>query len=177
MNTYIALFRGINVGGKNILPMKELVKYFEAEGCENIRSYVQSGNIVFQSKQKFDAKSATRIAQRVQKTKGFEPKILLLTPADLRTAVTHNLFPTTSGKALHFFFLESSASRSSMAQLESLKAGSEEFALRKKVFYLYAPAGIGRSKLAAGAEKALGVPVTARNWNTINKLVEMVDEL
>lgn len=176
MSAYIALFRSINVGGKNILPMEELVGYFEAEGCKGVKTYVQSGNVVFQSKKKFDAKRITAVSSRVQKAKGFEPKILILTPEDLRTAVKNNPFSTDSGKALHFYFLETAAQRPDMAKLKSLKAGSEEYSLSDKVLYLYAPVGIGRSKLAAGVEKALGVAVTARIWNTVNKLLSMVSD-
>lgn len=175
MVAYIALFRSINVGGNNILPMKELVGYFDAAGCENVKTYVQSGNVVFQSNKKFDANNANGIARRVLETKGFEPKILILTPEDLRLAVKNNPFPTEIGKALHFYFLESAAKRPDLEKLQLLRAGSEEYELSDKVFYLHAPDGIGRSKLAAGVEKALGVAVTARNWNTVSKLVSMVD--
>jgi uncharacterized protein (DUF1697 family) len=154
--------------------MKELAGYFEAADCENIRTYVQSGNIVFQRKKKFAGPDVAGVARYVLETKGFEPKILILTPADLQIAVKKNPFPTDSGKALHFFFLESPSQQPNLVKLNSMKTSSEEFVLRDKVFYLYTPDGIGRSKLAAGAEKALGVPVTARNWNTVNKLLSMV---
>lgn len=173
MNTYIALFRGINIGGKNLLPMKELVGYFEAAGCSNVRSYIQSGNVVFDSRKKFGGKDVAGIAGQVLAAKGFEPKIMLLTQQDLLAAVQNNPFPTDVGKALHFLFLESVPKQPDLVRLESIKAGSEAFVLRDKVFYLYAPDGIGRSKLVASVERLLGVPVTGRNWNTVSKLMEM----
>lgn len=170
---YIALFRGINVAGRNVVPMGELVRHFELAGCENVLSYVQSGNIVFHSSKAFDERNAAGIAKRMLDINGFEPRILILTPEDLQVAVQNNPFPTTIGKALHFFFLESHPEQPNLALLESAKTGAEEFALRGKVFYLHAPEGIGRSKLAATIEKTLGVPATARNWNTVAQLVAM----
>lgn len=173
MNTYIALLRGINVGGKNSLPMHELASYFEEMGCEGVKTYVQSGNVVFQNRRKLDERDTAIIAKRILQAKGFEPKILLLTSAELGTAIENNPFPTDNGKALHFFFLESRAERPDIAQLESAKADTETFHLGDRVFYLHAPDGVGRSRLAASAEKALGVSATARNWNTVAKLIAM----
>lgn len=173
---YIALFRGINVAGKNVVPMSELVRHFELAGCENVQSYVQSGNIVFHSNTEFGGRNAAGIAKRMLDINGFEPRILILTPEDLQVAVQNNPFPTTIGKALHFFFLESHPEQPNLSQLESVKMGAEEYALRGKVFYLHAPEGIGRSRLAAAIERALGVPATARNWNTVAKLVAMATQ-
>lgn len=174
MNKYIALFRGINVGGKNILPMNELVEILESMGFENVQTYIQSGNVVFQSRKKAGSKDAADISNRVLEKKGFEPSVLLLGEKDLQNAIANNPFPTDSGKALHFFFMKSLPEEPDIQKLESLKTDSEEIALHAGVFYLYAPEGIGRSKLAANVEKALGVPGTARNWNTVNKLMSMV---
>ncbi|MCP5052040.1 MAG: DUF1697 domain-containing protein [bacterium] len=176
MNTYIALLRGINVGGKNILPMKELVALLEGMGYENVQTYIQSGNVVFQSKEKAGPKDATEIGRRVLEKKGFKPTVLLLSEAALQSAVENNPFPTSNGKALHFFFLETASRQPKIEKLVSMKANSEEFELCGEVFYLYSPDGVGRSKLAANVEKELGVPVTARNWNTVSKLVSMVGQ-
>ena len=175
MYTYIALFRGINVGGKNVLSMKELVAILDFLNYENIQPYIQSGNVVFQSKNKVSEKSAREISKLVLDRKGFEPKVLFLSLEELQDAVANNPFATANGKMLHFFFLESQPQIPNIAQLTSMKAQSEEFMLRNNVFYLYAPDGIGRSKLAAGVEKVLGVPITARNWNTVNALISMAE--
>jgi uncharacterized protein (DUF1697 family) len=78
---------------------------------------------------------------------------------------------------LHFFFLESTPEKPNMDELANAKSDSEEYRLIKSVFYLYAPDGIGRSKLAAKVEQALGVQVTARNWNTVSKLIAMAKQL
>jgi uncharacterized protein (DUF1697 family) len=176
MNTYIALFRGINVGGKNILPMKEIVGILEEMGCEKVRTYIQSGNVVFKSKKRHTNTMGDEISSQVLKRYGFEPKVLLLDIAELQDAIKHNPFNTEDGKALHFFFLNSHPKNPDLEKLMAFKLKSEEFKLIKKIFYLYAPERIGHSKLAAKVEQNMGVPVTARNWNTIRKLISIAEE-
>jgi|GEM_PF-1125262 len=156
-----------------MLPMKDLVGYFSEVGCESVQTYLQSGNVVFRRREKLDRRSAAAISKRVLETKGFEPEIMFLSAAELRGAIENNPFPTDVGKALHFFFLQSLPKSSSIAPLESTKADREALLLSGQVFYLYAPEGIGRSKLAAKVERTLGVPATARNWNTVAKLSAM----
>ncbi len=177
MHTTIALFRGINVGGKNLLPMKELVAVLESLGFENIKTYIQSGNVVMLSRTAPGAKEAGTIEDAIEKAKGFRPEVFLLSAAELTDAIAGNPFSIDTGKDVHFYFLNEPPGRPDMARLDSLKSYTEDFALKGLVFYLYAPDGIGRSKLAAAVEKALGVPVTARNGNTVLKLAELAKGL
>lgn len=177
MNTYVALFRGINVGGKNILPMKDLVGILEGMGCEKVKTYIQSGNAVFWAKEKQTRKIAEAISFKILENHGFKPKVLLLGVSELEDAIENNPFKTMEGKTLHFFFLESTPLKPDLDGLANVKSNSEEFKLNKNIFYLYAPDGIGRSKLAAKVEQALGVPITARNLNTVNKLIAMVRQI
>jgi uncharacterized protein (DUF1697 family) len=177
VNTYIALFRGINVGGKSILPMKDLVGILEGMGCEKVKTYIQSGNVVFQSKKKQSNGIAKEISSRILESHGFEPKILLFGIAELQDAIENNPFETDDGKSLHFFFLDSYPKNFDLERLMAVKSKSEEFKLNKNIFYLYAPDGIGRSKLAAKVEQIMGVPLTGRNWNTIRKLNAMVKQV
>ena len=176
MNTFIALFRGINVGGKNILPMKDLAGILEGVGYNNVKTYIQSGNVVFQTKKKQANNIAGEISVKISESFGFEPRIMLLAASDLERAIENNPFKTENGKALHFYFLDSCPKNPDIEKLIAVKSKSEEFKLHKNVFYLYAPDGIGRSKLAAKVEQCMGLPVTARNWNTVNKLISMVKE-
>ncbi len=175
MNTFIALLRGINVGGHNKLPMRELVQLLESLGLENVNTYIQSGNVVFQTHQIDRAGLGEEITTAIGRGHGFTPQVMLLSLADLDTAVAQNPFPATDEqhKTLHFYFLEAVPANPDLVSLEAIKTETEQFALIDKVFYLYAPEGIGRSKLAAKVERALGVPATARNWRTVGKLVEM----
>ena len=176
MKTYIALLRGINVGGRNILPMKDLVGTLEGMGFEKIKTYIQSGNVVFQSKKKPSIKIAGKISSKILESHGFEPKVLLLEIAELQDAIKNNPFETKDGKALHFFFLDSFPKDPDLERLMAVKSKSEEFNLNKNIFYLYAPDGSGRSKLAAKVEQSMGVPVTARNLNTVIKLMAMAKQ-
>ncbi|HEX9803501.1 MAG TPA: DUF1697 domain-containing protein [Gammaproteobacteria bacterium] len=176
MKTYIALFRGINIGGHHALPMKGLVQLLEELGCRDIRTYIQSGNVVFQTRKTKRARLARGIGIQVMNTYGFEPTVLLLEEAELREAIDNNPFPSDEGKALHLFFLDSPPEAPDLARLDAIKSGSEQFRLIKSIFYLFTPEGVGRSKLAANVEKCLGVPATGRNWNTVCKLLAMVEQ-
>ena len=175
MTSYIALLRGINVGGHNLLPMKELTAILTGLGCQNVLTYIQSGNVVFQAAIKDKNIFAGEISTKILENFSFAPKILLLSREELETAIKNNPFDTQSGKILHFFFLDAPPADPDMKKMNALKSASESFQLIESVLYLYTPEGIGRSKLAAGIERCLGVAVTARNWNTIQKLQAMIN--
>jgi uncharacterized protein (DUF1697 family) len=179
MNTWIALFRGINVGGKNILPMKELVSLLEGLGCEDVRTYIQSGNAVFRHAGSSAPDLAARIGAAVQASRGFEPTVLLVTAETLERAVRSNPFPEAEAdpSKLILFFLAAVPPRPDLDAIESMRIASENFALMGEAAYLYCPEGLARSKVAARAEKALGVPATARNWRSVNKILEMAREV
>jgi len=176
MQTWIALLRGINVGGNNKLPMKELVDIFERAGFRSVRTYIQSGNVVFSSKARGHS-LGTKIATDIQKRCGFQPKVLVLSDKELADAICGNPFPkaTSDPKSLHLCFLSEVASDPDLDALTALKAAKEAFVLKQKVFYLHTPHGFGDSKLAAKAERLLGVDLTCRNWRTVNQLMEMAD--
>ncbi|MBT8114031.1 MAG: DUF1697 domain-containing protein [Arenicella sp.] len=171
MDRYIALFRGINVGGKNIVPMKELASLMNDCGYENTQTYIQSGNVVFNS----NKRPSTEIRELVEEKFGFKPEVLIVSRKELHQAIANNPYDVVDGKQCHFYFCMSTPKSANTVKLNQLKAASEEYAIEGKVFYLYAPDGIGRSKLAAGVEGCLGVSATARNLNTVNKLSEMVE--
>lgn len=177
MHTYIALFRGINVGGKSTLPMPGLVSSLEALGACDIRTYIQSGNAVFRSAETDPAQLAARLSAEIGQRYGFEPWVILLKPEKIIAAMEGNPFPAAEANPsnLHVGFLASVPPSPNLEKLNSLKAESEQFQLKGDLFYLYAPEGVGRSKLAANAEKALGVPMTDRNWRTVARLREMAE--
>lgn len=176
MPTWIALFRGINVGGHNVLPMAELRSDLESLNLKNVRTYIQSGNVVFDSTAKSAASLAKRIARRTEEQHGFRPQLLLLSREDLLAAVESNPFPqaVANPKTLSFFFLAEPARDPDTKALDRAKTPSERYELTDGVFYLHAPDGLGRSKLAAGVERHLGVVTTARNYRTVEKLLSMV---
>ena len=172
MKTFIALFRGINVGGNAILPMRDLVETLEGLGLKSVKTYIQSGNAVFQSANSNVAELSRKITAAIETRHGLAPHVLLLGVQELQVAMDGNPFPQgePEPKSLHLFFLDSIPDDPDLGMLESIKAKSEQFKLARRVFYLYAPDGLGRSKLAAKVEKALGVAATARNWRTVSEV-------
>ena len=175
MNTYIAFFRGINVGGHCSLPMKELVSILEGLGVLNVRTYIQSGNAVFQSTKRNPSQISKKLAAEIMERRGFSPYVLILRFEALEKAIAENPFSDaeTDPSNLHLGFLASTPTNPDLDKLSILKKESERFHLTDGVFYLHAPEGVGRSKLAASAEKLLGVPMTDRNWRTVCKVMEM----
>ena len=175
MPIWIVFFRGINVGGNNILPMKELAALLKKAGCTDVFTYIQSGNVVLKSSEKKPQSLAKQIAASIKKEFGFEPKILVMTLKELEQAISTNPFKHAEKdpKSLHCYFLSELPQKPNLEALQKVKLPGENFVLDKKVFYLHAPDGIGRSKLAAQAERLLGVDATARNWNTVCKMTEL----
>ncbi|MEJ2367775.1 MAG: DUF1697 domain-containing protein [Acidobacteriota bacterium] len=179
MPVRIALLRGINVGGKNRLPMKDLKRLLESLGAGRVQTYIQSGNAVFQVPSGRIPGFAGAVSTAVAEEFGFEPGVVLLDPEDLEKAVAGNPFPRAACEpmTLHLFFLGERPAAPDLVKLEGLAAESERFRLVGRIFYLHAPDGIGRSRLASGVEKALGVAATARNWRTVLKLLELSGEV
>jgi uncharacterized protein (DUF1697 family) len=179
MNTFIALIRGINVGGHNRLLMKDLRAVMEGLGFKNVKTYLQSGNVVFQSRSRNSAKLSHEISKAISDGCQLTLPIFVLSQEDLQAAIAAHPFPEGEGdpKSLHFSFLKSRPASPDLAKLDSLRAPSEKFELKGNLFYLYAPDGIGRSKLAANVEKALGVELTARNWRSVQALMSMALEV
>ena len=178
MSVWIAFFRGINVGGHNLLPMKALAALMEKSGCEKVQTYIQSGNVVFHSTKRADELEKC-ISAAVVKAHGFQPRVFLIGTKELKRAIKSNPFPhaTENYKSLHLYFLSERPKRPDLKGLNALKAADESFVLTKEVFYLHAPAGIGKSKLAGRAEILLGVAATARNWQTVTKIIAMAEGL
>ena len=179
MQTWVALFRGINVGGNNILPMKALLDLMTQVGCEEAQSYIQSGNVLFKYKDVNKAELATLLSTLVEQHFGFKPKVLLLRADEFCQLLANNPFKQAydQPKNLHLFFLDEPANSADIEKLNALKSATEQFDLQQDGFYLYAPDGIGRSKLAEKVEKCLGVATTARNLNTLVKISELLAKL
>jgi len=157
------------VGGNNIIPMKQLTTLLAKHHYQDIKTYIQSGNVVLSSTKQPDA----HIASLVEAEFGFKPEIITLEKSEFVVAVKNNPFSATEGKTTHFYFCKSKP-KLDKEKLESLKSVSEQYAIKGKVFYLFAPDGIGKSKLVAKLESCLGVPATGRNLNTIHKIQLML---
>ncbi len=169
METYIALLRGINVGGRNTLAMRELKDLLSE--FDQVSTYIQSGNVVLCAKAQDPAQLAERIGHTIAASKGFRPQVFVLHRSQLEAAIHAAPFPVD--KTLHFFFLAAAPAVGSVDQLALTAAPSESLRLIGRVLYVLAPQGIGRSKLVSSVERVLGVAATARNGNTVNTLLTM----
>jgi len=178
MNTHIALLRGINVGGNNALPMKELVVILEDLGARHVRTYIQSGNAVFQATETNCSRISRDLATEIKRRHGFAPHLFFLDLEALDAAIANNPYSEAEAVpgSLHLGFLASVPSSPDLVKLDGIRKASERFHLDDNLFYLHAPEGVGRSRLAASAEKLLGVPMTVRNWRTACKLRELAGE-
>ncbi|HSD73331.1 MAG TPA: DUF1697 domain-containing protein [Steroidobacteraceae bacterium] len=177
MKTWIVLFRGINVGGSNALPMKKLVTLLEQAGCRDVKTYIQSGNVVLRSPLADAGRLAKRIRAAVAAGCGFEPQVVMVDQRRLERAVAANPFAEASANPqfVHLFFLAERPKKPDLESLNRVKTASESFALKGDVLYLHTPDGFGKSKLAARIERDLGVAATARNCRTVSALVEMAN--
>lgn len=176
MKTCIALLRGINVGGKGTLPMKSLVSILEALGMTAVKTYIQSGNAVFRTRARSAGPLGAQITAAIQEAHGFSPHTLVLDLEAYEAALAANPYldvAEADPKSVHFWFMDVNPAKPDLDSLEKLRTERESFTLKGQVFYLRAPDGIGRSKLAVKVEKALGVPATARNWRTVSTLRDM----
>ena len=177
MQAYIALFRGINVGGSHLLPMKELKLVLEKNGCVDVQTYIQSGNAIFRCAMFDAAHLARRLGAAVSRSHGFEPRVVVLSRGELERAAADNPFPEAGEDpgSVHLFFLAEIPKKPDLKSLVALKAKTERFELKGRILYLHTPDGFGRSKLAQRAERLLGVEATARNWRTVTTLLEMAN--
>jgi uncharacterized protein (DUF1697 family) len=175
VKTWIAFLRGINVGGSKVLSMKELTALLERNGCSDVKTYIQSGNVVFRSSMSEASRVEEHIRSVVSGRHGFEPRVLVLNRMELERAVASNPFPDAEAdpKTLHLFFLSDPPTSPDIKSLSGTKSKSESFALKGKVFYLHTPDGFGKSKLAERVERSLGVDATARNWRTVSTVLEL----
>lgn len=176
MAKWIGLLRGVNVGGKNRMSMAQLIARLESIGCTDVRTYIQSGNVVFDSPVKYKATLSRKIVHVIENSFGFRADCVLLTPTQFLAAIENNPFfhAKSAPKSVHFFFLNSTPTKPDLDAMASLATDTEQYRLVAEVFYLYAPDGIGRSKLAASAEKKLGVSATARNYNTVEAISRLL---
>lgn len=175
MTKWCVLFRAINVGGNNIIPMKALADALRVIGATEVKTYIQSGNVVMQHPENDPVSLTQIIAQQVSRIFDCSPKILLLQQTLLSQAVSNNPFKDAELKTVHWFFMSELPTEPDLETLTLLKKPTETFKLVDQVFYLHAPEGIGRSKLVNKVEKCLAVPTTARNGNTVNQLLSLLN--
>jgi len=174
MTVFIVLFRG--VGGATQLPTKPLREALAAAGFSNVATYINSGNAIVSTD--LDAKAATaRIAAIVKEKFGFEKDIMLVSRTDWAKLIKGNPFPEAVAvpTSLHAFALSGRPKDDAVAALAARAASHECLVVKGKVLYFHAPLGFGTSKLPPVIDRTLGVVSTARNWNTVLKLMALAE--
>ncbi|GGR46137.1 DUF1697 domain-containing protein [Streptomyces roseolus] len=177
--TYALLLRGINVSGHRKLPMPELRELLEGLGHRDVRTYLQSGNAVFTTDGPgSEATLATAVERAVEERFGFACDCLVRDAAYLTAVADACPFPAAGleGKQLHAVYYSAPVTPDRFAAVDPEAFAPEAFALGDRVMYLYTPDGLGRSKLAEAVMRpslTKGLVATARNWNTVRKLVEL----
>jgi uncharacterized protein (DUF1697 family) len=173
--TYVALLRGINLGARNKVSMRDLRALFGALGAEDVSTYVQSGNVIFKSR---DGPAELRAAaeERITRDLGLDVTVLLRTGSELAAVVADNPFAADhrEPKTLHVTFLADAPDAERARELDPTAWQPDEFRVVGREVHLHCPNGYGRSKLSnAFFERGLGVAATTRNWRTVTNLAEL----
>ena len=174
---YVALLRGINVGGKNKMLMAHLSEMFHKAGCKNVRTFIQSGNVIFDCSAKVSAQVPRLVAEQITDALGYNTPVVLRSLLELEEAVNNNPFlkPDSDLGLLHLVFLAALPEPSKVAALDPQRSPGDEYVVRGREIYLSLPNGAGESKLTnAYFDSKLSTISTGRNWRTVTKLLEMM---
>src|SRR4029453_940946 len=177
MGRYIALLRGINLGARNRVAMPALREALEEAGFDDVKTYVQSGKVVLDSRAKPET-VRRKVEQAISDRFDLEIPVVVRTRAELAAVVKRNPLGkvATEPKGYQVSFLEKKFSAKALKELEAVAAPNERVIATGREIYAWPPAGVARSKLWAKlAGKGLGVTATARNWTTVEALLELAD--
>lgn len=177
MTTYISILRGINVGGSKKIKMDLLRQMFVNMGFLQVQSYIQSGNLIFQTNDVDKRLLEENIASGILTNFGYEVPVIVLKAEEMKNIIQKNPFvgdETKDVSFLHVTFLSSVPEKTSFENLKTANYGVDEFELIEKAIYLYCPAGYGNTKLTnTFFENKLKLIATTRNWKTVNELSSM----
>jgi len=177
----ISMLRAVNVGGHNKIKMDALRALYESLKLRDAHTYVQSGNVIFRSDERDVMRIAKRIEEGIERKFGFRPEVILRTAAEMREVIARNPFAKRRGiepGKLLVTFLARDPGEEAREKLRQMKCDPEELRIEGRELYIYFPNGMGRSKLSgARLEKTLKTPGTARNWNSVTKMLEMAEKL
>lgn len=177
MPAYIALLRGINVGGKNKLSMRDLVAVFTDLGATNARTYIQSGNVLFEASAKAAAALPVSVASAIEERFGYRVPVVMRSATELARVLEANPFIERGVPAaeLHVAFLASTPARGRVAALDPRRSPPDAFEVRGAEIYLHLPNGVGRTKLTNDyLDRVLGTTSTLRNWRTVEQLASLL---
>ena len=176
MIRYVAFLKGINVSGQKLIKMEVLRQYFEMPGIKNIVTYIQSGNVVFDSKETDLGKLVLKIERQLLKQLGYEVMVVIRSLQQIKEAIERNPFSAEieeDSRKLYIYFLSESPDQDVWSSLDKYKGPGEEYVITKTELYFLSP-GFGNTKLTGSViERKLGVIATARNWATVNKILAL----
>lgn len=176
---HVALLRGINVGGKNKLPMKALLELFVEAGCRDARAYIQSGNVIFQAEPNIVAPLPGIITERIGERFGYRVPVLLRTTEQIAAVIRHNPFIAEgiAEETLHVLFLAERPSEDRIDDLDPHRSPPDTFAVHGQEVYLRLPHGAARTKLTnAYFDTKLATITTGRNWRTVNTIFALMEQ-
>jgi uncharacterized protein (DUF1697 family) len=181
MAVIVAMLRGVNVAGHNKIKMEELRALCESLELREAQTYVQSGNVVFRTKERNLGALARRMEDAIERSFGFRPAVIVRTTSELKDAIAKNPFARRRGidpSKLLVTFLASDPSAEARDQVLKIKTDPEELRIDGREVYIYFPNGMGRTKLSwPTIGKMLGTSGTGRNWNSVTKLLEIAEKL
>ncbi len=174
MKSYIALLRGINVGGHKKVPMAELRELLTKSGLENVNTYIQSGNVIFQSSEGNKAKLEAIIHKVILEQFGFEVPILVRSKDDIKTILEACPFPKEKKIESYYIMLNEAPKKNLVVEVSQQTFPNEEFIITNNCVYIFYTLGAGKAKLGINwFEKKLKVKATARNYRTMVKLLSL----
>lgn len=177
MTKYLALLRGINVSGHNMIKMDALKKMLENMGFQNVETYIQSGNVFLESEEENTASIGFKIKQEIAKVFGYDVPVIMVSKTDLELCFKNNLFlkeKECDSKKLYVAFISKEITPSSINELKISNFKPDEAAIDTTRIYIKYAIGAGKTNLDQKyIEKKLNVVATIRNWNTVTKLLEM----
>lgn len=180
MNTFISMLRGINVGGQKKIQMAQLASLYESLGLVNVKTYVQSGNVVFASTKSNASALANLIEAQTRRLWGYSVSVFIRDTNDFQRIIANNPFLNKRSEdpaKLHVTFLYRPPSEAKLGSLGIPNDKGDEFRVGDQEIYIFCPNGYGRTKFSnTFFEKKLGVPATTRNWNTIIALSKIANE-
>ena len=181
MTSVISLLRGVNVGSHNKVKMEALRALYLSLKLENVATFIQSGNVVFQTRERSLGAVARHIEDGIEKTFGFRTHVILRTAEEMRGVIARNPFAGRKNiepSKLLVWFLADEPSAEAREKVLAIKADPEELRMDRRELYIYFPNGMARPKLPmATVDRALKVVGTGRNWNSVLKLMEMAEKL
>ncbi|HEV8590631.1 MAG TPA: DUF1697 domain-containing protein [Pyrinomonadaceae bacterium] len=173
---YIALLRGVNVGGKNMIKMETLREMVASLGFSNVKTYVNSGNVAFDAKKASDTTIAKKIHDAIDKELGMDISVMVRSADEIKKIISKNPYDGQfeNDKYLHIFFLNEELSKEDRDRLLANNSDVEFISIDGRTIYYMLKISILDSVLGKGfIDKKLKIPSTARNWRTVNKVAEL----